>query len=113
IRELIPRPFLRTTELGGASFELRHVAIEVATHLVQAVAAELLEHRVGEDDGEHRFTDDAGRGEGNYIAAFANGVAGIASADVDAAERLHQARQGLHRDTHDQWRTGGDATLEA
>ena len=39
------------------------VALEVALRLVEGVAAELLEHRLGEDDRDHRLGDDARRGD--------------------------------------------------
>src|SRR2546430_12798257 len=44
------------------------IGVVVAADLCDAVAAELLEEGVGEDDGQHGLADDAGRGHGADVA---------------------------------------------
>src|SRR5215208_3033432 len=50
--------------------DVRKVAIEVPLNFGQRVAAELLQHCVGEDESEHRFGDDAHGGYGGDVAAL-------------------------------------------
>src|SRR6187549_1638721 len=50
--------------------DVRKVAIEVPLDFGQRVAAELLQHCVRQDEGEHRFGNDAHRGYGGDVAAL-------------------------------------------
>src|SRR5690349_24768449 len=50
--------------------DVRKVAIEVPLNFGQRVAAELLQHGVGEDEGEHRFRNDAHGGYRGNVAAL-------------------------------------------
>ena len=51
--------------------ERRDVAVVVPPHLAQRVAAELLQHRVGQHQRHHRLGDDAQRGHGGDVGALA------------------------------------------
>src|SRR5690606_4239069 len=73
------------------------VALEVAPHLAERIAAELLDHRVGEDDGDHRLADDGGSGHGDDVAPFPDRVGRLVGPQVHAPERPHQPRYPLHR----------------
>src|SRR4026208_515156 len=58
--------------LGGPrlpAFEVLQVRLMVATDLVDAVTAELLEEGVHEHDGHHRFPDHARGGDRTDVAA--------------------------------------------
>jgi len=51
---LDPQPVLRGGEVG----------VDARAEVAQRVAAELLEQRLGQDDGDHRLADDRRRGDG-------------------------------------------------
>ena len=64
----------RGPERGPAGAQRGDVAVVVPPHLGQRVAAELLQHRVGQHDGDHRLGDDAQRGHRGHVRALALGV---------------------------------------
>src|SRR5690606_8084670 len=92
----------RSAERLTPLHELRKIAVEVATQLGHAVAAELLEYRIREHDREHRLADDARGRERDHIAALTDRVACITRADVDALQRLHETGEWLHCDAYDE-----------
>src|SRR5215204_7259952 len=92
--------------------DVRKVAIEIPLDFEQRIAAELLQHRVGEHEGEHRLGDDAHGGHRGHVAALGGGRGGLASGHVDGAEGSHQGADRLHGDSDDEGLTSSDATLE-
>src|SRR2546430_12426132 len=63
------------------------IGVVVAADLCDAVAAELLEEGVGEDDGQHGLADDAGRGHGADVAPLHDRVHRLLRGEVHRLER--------------------------
>src|SRR5215203_2752227 len=79
--------------------DVRKVAIEIPLDFGQRVTAELLQHGVGEDEGDHRFGDDAHGGYRGDVASLGGGTGGAASGHVHGAERAHESTDRLHGHT--------------
>ena len=77
------------------------------------IAAELLEHRLGEDERHHGFADDGGGGNGADVAAFDRRRADRHRGQIDRAERLHERGDRLHVAGDAQVLAVGDAAFEA
>src|SRR5690349_21837319 len=82
--------------------EPRDVAIIVALELLEGVAAELLEGRLGDDERHHRLGDHPHCGDGRDIAPLSNCLRGSACRDIDRFQRPHQGADGLHRNAQHQ-----------
>ena len=89
------------------------VALEVAPGLGYRVAAELLEHRVGEHERDHRLGDDARGGHGADVGALVVRLGGLAGRDVDRAQRVRHGGDRLHAGPHAQQLAGGHSALGA
>ena len=76
------------------------------------IPAELLPVGRGHDQGHHRLADDARRGNRARVGALAQGLRRLLGGQVDAAQRLGQSRQWLHRGTYHERIAGGHAPLE-
>ena len=80
-----------STTAGAAALtgtlSVGEVGLDVAAGLANAVAAELLEHGVGEHQRDHRLGDDAGRGNGAHVRALVVGPAAspVATSTVRSA----------------------------
>src|SRR5256886_17544139 len=77
------------------------IGVVVAADLCDAVAAELLEEGVSEDDGQHGLADDAGRGHGADVAPLHDRVHRLLRGEVHRLERRAEGREGLHRGPDD------------
>ena len=85
----------------------------VAADLVDAVATEFLEERVGQDDRHHRLAHDAGRRHRADVTALDDGLDGFLGREIDRFEGRPQRRERLHGGTHDHGLAVGHPTLEA
>src|SRR5215510_7702723 len=81
--------------------DVRKVAVIVSFRFAERIASELLEERVGENEGQHPFGDDPHRRYGRHVATLSHGLRGLAGRDVDRAQRAHQRTDRLHRDAYD------------
>src|SRR5689334_160468 len=92
--------------------DVRKVAIEVPLDFGEGISTELLEHGVGEHQGEHRLGDDAHRGDGGDVAPFGGRGSGLPRGDVDRTQWTHQGADRLHRDADDEGLPGRHPPFE-
>src|SRR6185312_3304004 len=71
---------------------LFEVAVVVPLHFVERIASEFFNHGSGEHDGDHRFSDDAGRGDHADVGTFVRGFGRLAGREIDGFERTAQSR---------------------
>ena len=90
----------------------RHVCLVVAPHLGQRVAAELLQHRVRQRQGDHRLRDHAERGYGGHVGPLALSVGRLTGGEIHGRQRRHQGGDRLHRHPDHHRLAGGDPALE-
>ena len=81
--------------------------------VVDVVAAELLAVGAGEDEREHRLTDDARRRDHGGVGALLVGLLWLLRVHVDGPQRLRQGRNRLDRYLHDQGFAVRHAALDA
>src|SRR5262249_33311469 len=87
--------------------------VPVGHELRDRVAPELLEERVGEHDGHHRFADDGGGGNGADVAALDRRGTLRHRPEIHGAQRLHEGGDRLHVRRDAEVLAVGDAALEA
>src|SRR6266849_1146401 len=63
------------------------IRLKIAPRLVEAIAAELDAHGVGQHQGDHRLTHDARGRQDTYIATFDVGNIALARGVVDRGQR--------------------------
>ena len=51
----------------SVSSQLLPITVKIPLHLTETVAAEFFAHRLGQDQGDHRFTNDPGSGNYGYV----------------------------------------------
>src|SRR3989442_1754000 len=96
----------RTVETRGCTLS---EALPIGDELLDRVAAELLNDRVGEDERDHRLADDGGGRHGADVAALdGRGTFGHRR-EIDRAKRLHERRDRLHVRRHAEILAVGDA----
>src|SRR5438552_14331126 len=105
-------PLHRVPERRPAGAEGRYVSVEVPAHLGEGVAAELLQHGVGQHECRQRLGDDAHRRHGRDVGALTLSVGGLARREIDRRQRRHQRADGLHGDADDQRLPSGDPALQ-
>ncbi len=79
----------------------------------RGVAAELLEHGAGEDDGHHRLADDAGGGHRADVGAFVVGLDRLAGVQVHGGQRAGERGDRLEGAAHDDGLAVGHPAFEA
>src|SRR6188474_1352968 len=94
------------------AFEVLQVRLMVATDLVDAVTAELLEEGVHEHDGHHRFPDHARGGYRTDVAALDHRFHRFPGVEIDGPERLPEGRDRLHGGADHHRLAVGDAAFE-
>src|SRR6267143_2111502 len=85
----------------------------VAADLFDAVAAELLEEGVGEDDRHHGLAHDASRRHRADVAALHHRLHRFLGGEIHRLERRAQRRERLHGGAHDERLAVGHAALQA
>src|SRR5260370_3616658 len=83
------------------AFRAAEVGVVVAPDLLAAVAADLPEQGLGEDDRDDGLGEDAGGGEGADVAAVEEGLDRLLRGEVHRLERRAERGQGLHRGADD------------
>src|SRR5690242_18153298 len=103
----------RFTERRPAGAEPGQVPIVVPPHLAERVAAELLQHRIGQHEGSERLGDDAHGRDRRDVRALALGVGRLAGGQVHGGKRGHERADRLHGHPEDDRLPRGDPALEA
>src|SRR5260370_20994512 len=83
------------------AFRAAEVGVVVAPDLLAAVAADLPEQGLGEDDRHQGLAHDAGRRHGADVAALDDGLDRLLRGEVHRLERRAERGQGLHRGADD------------
>src|SRR5215813_12863696 len=95
------------------ALEVVEVALVVPADLLDAVARELLQEGLGEDERHHGLAHHPRRGHRAHVTALHHRLYRFLGRHVHRAERLAQRGDGLHGRTHDDGLAIGDAALEA
>src|SRR5581483_10008585 len=99
----VPMKPVSTTRMPPSRLaDLREVAVAIAQHLPQGVAAELLERDARELEGDDGLRDHRGRGDRHDVGALDRALRLLLRVEVDRRERAHQGGERLERDPHDQ-----------
>src|SRR5450755_1304674 len=78
------------------------VAAHISANLIDRVAAELLQHGVGNHECHHRLGNNTCRGNSADIAALVDRLRSLAGRDVDRVESARNGRDRLHRRAYPQ-----------
>src|SRR5574341_383343 len=81
---------------SGPGLKLLLVFLVVPFHLVDAVAAELLDHGRSDLEGRDGLGNHAGRGHGADVGAFHARLEGLLRLEVHGAQGLHERGDWLH-----------------
>src|SRR5436305_8541531 len=103
----------RCESATDTGFEIREIAVIIAPHLREGVAAELLEECFGEDQRCHPLGDHAHGGNSSDVAAFSDRGGWLTRVDIDGRQGPHQGGDRLHPYMKDERLPGGDTTLQA
>ena len=100
LRARVPREPCEVCAVGGQ-------------HVVDVVAAERLSQAARELERDDRLGDDGGCRDGRRVGALDERVGRFVGVEPGRAQRLHQGRDGLHRDPHDDRLAVRHAALDA
>src|SRR3984893_6326660 len=95
------------------AFEVVQISLVIAADLLDAVAAELLEEGLHENDRHHRFTDHPRGGDRADVAPLHHRLHRLACVQIHRAEGLSEGRDRLHGSADDHRLTVGDASFES
>src|ERR1043165_7637308 len=93
--------------------QLLAVRLEVANHLGDVIAAELLARGLGQRERDHRLADDSGCRDGGHVRALEGRALLLLGVNVHGRERAPERRDGLEEAAHAQLLAVRDAAFEA
>src|SRR4029077_13169210 len=94
------------------AFEVVQISLVIAADLLDAVAAELLEEGLHENDRHHGFADHPGGGDRADIAPLHHRLDRLAGVQIHRAQGLSEGRDRLHGRADDHRLAVGDAPFE-
>src|ERR1043165_6965077 len=93
--------------------QLLAVRLEVANHLGDVIAAELLARGLGQRERDHRLADDSGCRDGGHVRALEGRALLLLGVNVHGRERAPEGGDGLEEPAHAQFLAVRDAAFEA
>src|SRR5229473_1725933 len=107
-----PTPSGAAACVASERVDLSGIGIEIPLHLGERISSEFLQKSIGKHKGDHRFTDDARRGNHAPVGALVGGLHRLLGDHVSSAEGAAQRGDRLQVAAHDHVFAVGDAAFE-